>query len=111
MAACIKSREIPIEKIHCTECEAEIERAIGALKGLRQVKADSKRGLVTVEYDLLEIGLKQIEEQLQKAGYNIGGGFYKLKSSLLRFTEENEKSNLASSSGECCSNPKFLDKK
>ncbi len=111
MKDCIKIREIPVEKMHCIGYEARIERAIGVLKGIRQVNADYQKGLVAVEYDLMEVGLKQIEEQLQKVGCNLGGGFYTFKSNLLHFTEENEKSNLLSSHGECCSNPKFLDKK
>ncbi len=93
MNACIKRREISVKAIRCSECKAEIEKNISSLKGVRQIMADYQKGLVVVEYNLMEIGLRQIEEQIQEAGYNFRHGFYKLKSSLLHFTEGNERRN------------------
>jgi copper chaperone CopZ len=111
MTACIKKRKIPVDGVRCVECEAEIEGAVGVLKGVRQVRADHKKGIVAVEYDLMKLSLRQIEKQIQEAGFNLKRGFYKLKSGLLHFTEENERNNLTSSAGECCSNPKLPHKK
>jgi hypothetical protein len=61
---------------------------------------------------LREIKLKVIDNSINKLGFKSNNSFFgKIKLGYIHFTEENEKTNLTSKGGSCCSNPtEILDK-
>jgi len=86
-----------------------LKRYCKSLQGIKYIKANYKKKELTLEYDLMEIKLKDIEQKVVDLGYHLPLGFLnKLKRGTIHFTEENEKDNYkAKSSYQCskCPNP------
>lgn len=108
----IKSRTILVENMVCEECEEKIKKEIYNLDGVEEVKANHKTKKVEIKYDISKVNLKNIENKMNKIGYNLRKNLlYKMKIGMIHFLEENERNNLNSSSIMCCSNPTKILKK
>jgi len=105
----IKKRKLSIEGMSCFGCEERLEEVLQKLKGIKYIKANYKKKELTLEYDLMEVKLKDIEQKVVDLGYHLPLGFLnKLKRWTIHFTEENEKDNYrAKGSYQCskCPNP------
>lgn len=49
--------EVTVQTMHCAGCEAEVERTLGAIEGVREVVADHQTGLVRIH--LSDAGLRE----------------------------------------------------
>lgn len=79
-------------------------RSIGALMGVSAVHIEGHK--LRVEYDLLQVGLVQIEAAAAAAGLTLKAGLHGLRRSLWKFAEQNELDNAAhAGTGACCSRP------
>lgn len=104
----IKKRKINVEGMTCEGCEKKIDEALSKINGIKQVKAD-KAGKVYLEYDLMKIKLKGIEEQIIKLGYKLPNKFLdRTKRGFIHDTEQNEYDNMNAPDTPCCSNPKEI---
>ena len=67
----VVTEEIRIAKkgIHCSGCEATIERYLSRLPGVQQVKASEETQLVTVGLDPSQVSAAEVREKLDDLGY------------------------------------------
>ena len=95
-ASALKVREIRFCPLHPDPDQAE--SALQLLTGLETVMGlvkESPTSLV-VTYDLAEMTLAEIEDALVELGFHLDGSLMcRLRRALYRFTEENERANLA----------------
>ena len=59
------------EAIHCSGCESRIQRALGRLPGVSQVRADQKTQKVSLHLEQDKTSLKEIMERLEFIGYPV----------------------------------------
>jgi copper chaperone len=55
----------------CSHCEMSIKKAVGALKGVSDVKVDLAAKEVIVEYDPFKTGLAAIRDAIEDQGYDV----------------------------------------
>lgn len=63
--------EIGVDGMTCRGCESNIKRTLGALKGVKSVKASHKDKKVTVDFDQSLIKFGGIEKAIRDLGYTI----------------------------------------
>jgi copper chaperone CopZ len=57
--------------MHCGGCQSRIEQAVGALEGVRRVKADFQSGRVDVAYDMATTDEQAIRSRIEQIGYEV----------------------------------------
>lgn len=62
--------QLRIEGMTCTSCELRIENTLKKLKGVAGAKADYSKSMAWVEYDSDVVGLQDIKNAVEKAGYS-----------------------------------------
>lgn len=62
--------KISVKGMHCTSCEDLIKMALEDI-GIKTVSADSKKGIVAVEFDPSKNSLKDIKAAIEKEGYHV----------------------------------------
>ena len=60
-----------VEGMACSHCENAIKNAVGALKGVNEVLVDLKARTVTVQYDISEVSLEEIKNEITEQGYDV----------------------------------------
>ncbi len=55
--------------IHCEGCAGNIERALRAIEGVKEVKVDMGHGKVSVKYDAESAIQDDLKDGIRKAGY------------------------------------------
>ncbi len=70
-AAALKTIEIQVEGMTCTGCEQSIEKAVGGLDGITEVKADHQAGITTVTYDTVVASRDGIRAVIEETGYTV----------------------------------------
>ena len=55
--------------ISCAHCKQNIERDLGATRGVRRVEVDVEPQLVTVDYDDRVIGPERLRQVMGEIGY------------------------------------------
>ena len=61
---------IKVKGMHCEGCEKKIKNALGDIKGVKEVEADYKKGIVTVEAKA-KIDDKTIEDTIDDLGFEV----------------------------------------
>ncbi len=64
-----KKITVPIKGMHCRSCELLTERHLGELAGVSKVRADRNRSCASLEYSAKAPSRAELEQALQKAGY------------------------------------------
>ena len=62
---------IRVRQIHCGGCEGRIEKAVGQLDGVRQVKADHRTGEVRVVLEGTLSSEGAIRTAIERAGFEV----------------------------------------
>ena len=62
---------LKVEGMSCGGCAQTVEKVIGNLPGITNVKADHSTGSVKVEYFADAPGEETLSEALKKIGYNL----------------------------------------
>ena len=70
----IQEDVIDIKGMHCKSCTSLIESKIGALDGIKFVRASLIENKAFVKYDPSVIGLEKIEKEIRALGYSAGDG-------------------------------------
>ena len=64
---------IKIEGMHCHRCEVSIQKALGAIAGVREVEVDFASGQASVLFDKTRVGVDQLMKAVTDAGYRATG--------------------------------------
>lgn len=71
MSSTIERATLTAPDISCSHCVATINKAVGALDGVRTVSADEQSKQVRVEFDPGKVSLAKIEAVLDEEGYPV----------------------------------------
>ncbi|OQB24750.1 MAG: Copper chaperone CopZ [Firmicutes bacterium ADurb.Bin182] len=61
-----------VNGMSCRHCVNAINKAVGALDGVRGVMVDLNNKIVKVEYDEGKISLDTIKNEIEDQGYDVG---------------------------------------
>jgi copper ion binding protein len=73
MADKLTTVTIQVEGMTCGKCESRIEKAVGELDGVQEVKASAGISEVWVKYDPARAALGSMYEAIRRAGYEVVG--------------------------------------
>jgi copper ion binding protein len=73
MADQLSTVTIRVQGMTCGQCEQRVEKAVGSLDGVRQVKASAGAGEVRVGYEAGRAALDSMREAIRRAGYQVAG--------------------------------------
>jgi copper chaperone len=59
------------QKIHCEGCEQRIDRALGRLPGVWEVRASAESQWVVVTLDPDQVGPDEVQDRLELLGYEV----------------------------------------
>lgn len=62
---------LEVPGMHCGGCQGRVERAVGALEGVRRVKADFQSGRVEVAFDGAATNEDAIRSLIEQIGYEV----------------------------------------
>jgi len=60
-----------VQGMSCGHCVNSVEKSVGALTGVEQVKVNLADGLVDVAFDETLVSLDQIKETIDDQGYDV----------------------------------------
>ncbi|MCL1698764.1 MULTISPECIES: copper chaperone CopZ [unclassified Lysinibacillus] len=60
-----------VQGMSCGHCVNSVEKSVGALTGVEQVKVNLADGLVDVAFDETKVSLDQIKETIDDQGYDV----------------------------------------
>ncbi len=63
-------REVRVPNVINEACEKRVRDAIAPLKGVDMKSLDFKNGVLTVRYDSMMLGIKNIEHAIKDAGFD-----------------------------------------
>ena len=67
----IESSVLNVEGMSCQHCVMSVEKAVGALNGVKKVAVDLKAKQVRVEYDPRQVSLEKIKATIDDQGYEV----------------------------------------
>ena len=65
-------KTLVVKGMHCKSCEVLLSDVIGEIKGVSKASADSKKGIVVVEYSDAK-ALEEARKAIVKEGYKVVG--------------------------------------
>ena len=111
MDPAIKRRRFKIKDFRSGESTEPIRAAVSAMHGILRVEMQPPNHLF-VEYNLLQVKLRNIDAVLSSLGHPIAPGlFRRIWKAWIGFTEDNMADNLNAPTSPCCSNPQLSDHK
>ena len=66
----VKNLTLTVKGMHCSSCEQLIKMALEDL-GISKVAADSRKGMVMLEFDPARNKVEQIKAAIEKEGYKV----------------------------------------
>ncbi|EON74605.1 copper chaperone CopZ [Lysinibacillus sphaericus] len=60
-----------VQGMSCGHCVSSVEKSVGALTGVDQVKVNLTDGLVDVAFNEAQVTLEQIKETIDDQGYEV----------------------------------------
>ena len=63
--------ELKVEGMTCGGCESSVQKALTQKNGITTVIADSKSGVVTIEFDSESIQQPEISSAITEAGFDV----------------------------------------
>ncbi|MCX7714517.1 MAG: copper ion binding protein [Clostridia bacterium] len=67
----MKTEILKVTGMSCSHCERAVNDAVGALSGVKEVRANAQTGTVTVSFDEERLSLEEIKDAISKEGYGI----------------------------------------
>lgn len=67
----METKTVIVEGMSCNHCKASVERAIGAIEGVKETVADPQTGLVKIVAQNLD--LNKVKSSVEKIGYTYAG--------------------------------------
>jgi copper ion binding protein len=62
---------LTVNGMSCSHCENSVKKAVGALKGVDNVKVDLKDKKVLVEFDKEKVSVDIIKDTIEDQGYDV----------------------------------------
>ncbi|MHB1449071.1 MAG: heavy-metal-associated domain-containing protein [Bellilinea sp.] len=62
---------LPIHGMSCTNCAGHVEKAIGKLPGVAQVKVDIKSDIANITFDSKLVDIFEFQHAVEQAGYSV----------------------------------------
>ena len=62
---------LPVHGMNCTSCAAHVEKAIGQLPGVTQVKVDLNADVANITYDPHQVDLLEFQHAITQVGYKV----------------------------------------
>ncbi len=62
-------KSIKVSGMHCGGCEMNIKMALTEKQGIKNVKANYKKGIVEVDFDDSKIKIEEIKKIIKETGY------------------------------------------
>lgn len=69
-----QKKDVPIEGMHCASCAQAIEKSLDKLDGVDESNVSYGSEQASVEYDTSQVGMDDISEAVEDAGYSLGEG-------------------------------------
>lgn len=63
--------KLNVSGMHCKSCETLIKEDLEELEGVKEAKADSKKGVVEIDYDEKKTNINMIKNVITKGGYKV----------------------------------------
>lgn len=60
-----------VEGMSCNHCKQAVEKAVGALAGVKSAEVDLAAKQLTVEFDASVLGIAQIKSAVEEQGYDV----------------------------------------
>lgn len=60
-----------VQGMSCGHCVSAVEKSVGALTGVEQVKVNLADGLVDVAFNETQVSLEKIKEAIDDQGYEV----------------------------------------
>jgi Cd2+/Zn2+-exporting ATPase/Cu+-exporting ATPase len=67
----VLTKELRVEGMDCAGCVATIEKAVGRLQGIEEIKVSLTAGKATIVYDERKVSLQKIKEVITGLGYSV----------------------------------------
>lgn len=67
----IKTIVIQCDGLSCENCDNKVEKSVSKLKGVKEVKANHRKLIVTVKYDSGIISREELEKAITDLGYKV----------------------------------------
>jgi len=67
----MQNETLNVQGMSCGHCVNAVEKNVGALAGVEQVKVNLAEGLVDVVFDDAQVSLNQIKETIDDQGYEV----------------------------------------
>ncbi len=67
----MKQASYPIQGMTCASCALTVEKAVGKLAGMEEVSVNLATEKLSVSYDEKLLGLEDIRQAVEKAGYQL----------------------------------------
>lgn len=67
--AVIETRDIAVSGMTCDKCVARVEKALRAVRGVKDVRVTRTPGLATVSFDSAATNVPELHDALLKSGY------------------------------------------
>ena len=68
----MKKTIVPIKGMHCRSCELLIEDELKSIPGVKKVDVSHKKACAEICYINSKLKVKDVDEAIKKAGYNVG---------------------------------------
>lgn len=68
----IKKVEIKVAGMACASCSGAVKKALSRLEGVTSAKVDLDKKTAYVDYDSAKLGLQDLKEAVEGAGYRVG---------------------------------------
>lgn len=66
-----ETRVLNVDGMSCGHCENAVVTALGALKGVDNVKVCLKEKKVTIDFDSDKVSMETIKAAIEEEGYNV----------------------------------------
>lgn len=67
----MKTDTLLVQGMTCDGCASSVQRALGAIPGVKDVRVDLKKGMVDVDYDPSLTGSSAFAPAIEAAGFDV----------------------------------------
>ena len=64
-------KTLKVPDMSCAHCKAAVEGELNKLSGVERANADVEKGAVEIYYDDGSVGIEQLIEAIEEAGYTV----------------------------------------
>ena len=69
----VDEKKIDVKGMSCKSCAEKIEKKVGGLEGVEEVKVDLIKNNALIKFDSGKIGIDKIKKEIIELGYKVDG--------------------------------------